>query len=229
MKLRRVLGFIADKLISDGARMVVLSGPAMGMRWIKGAGNNGCWLGTYEREKARLFAKSINKGDIVFDIGAHAGYYTLIASRMVGGKGKVYVFEPAERNAVYLRKHVEINNCKNIEIIQAAVTNYSGDALFDTRGGSYEGKINASGGEVTVRAIKLDDFVKNDRLPSCIKIDVEGEELNVLKGAANTLNQYCPTVFLATHGEGIHVKCVEVLSSLGYKIESINSGELVAF
>jgi hypothetical protein len=74
--LRRVL-----RAVPQGMRMPILQGPAFGLSWIVGAGNNGRRFGTYEYKKSRLFAQSIKRDDAVFNIGAHVGYYTLIAAR----------------------------------------------------------------------------------------------------------------------------------------------------
>ena len=82
------------KIIPGNAVLPILQGPLRGARWVVGSGTHGCWLGTYELPKVELFAGTIQEGMTVFDIGAHAGYYSLIASRAVGGAGHVVAFEP---------------------------------------------------------------------------------------------------------------------------------------
>ena len=69
------------KVIPGTAVLPILQGPLRGARWVVGSGTHGCWLGTYELRKLELFAGTIQEGMTVFDIGAHAGYYSLIASR----------------------------------------------------------------------------------------------------------------------------------------------------
>jgi FkbM family methyltransferase len=158
-------------LIPNNAVLPIIQGPLKGFRWVKGAGNNGHWLGTYEKEKALFFSKLVQKGDVVFDVGAHTGYYTLLVSRLVGSKGKVYSFEPVARNIEYLKKHIKLNNCNNIEIIKAAITNHSGMVYFDDTRGFYTGRISEGQNSIKtrVRALKLDDFVKKHQPPSIIK------------------------------------------------------------
>ncbi len=68
------------RLIPRHWAVPVIQGPLKNMRWIVEAGTHGCWLGTYEWEKAQRFAQEIRPGMVVFDIGAHAGFYSLLAS-----------------------------------------------------------------------------------------------------------------------------------------------------
>jgi len=72
------------------------------------------WLRSYELSKVRLFASTIRAGRTVFGLGAHAGYYTLIASRLVGESGHVIAFEPAPRNLEYLPRHLSLNHISNV-------------------------------------------------------------------------------------------------------------------
>ena len=69
-----------------------MQGKIRGKKWVVGSGNHGYWLGWYEYDKRILFEKTVTKQSIVFDIGAHVGFYTLLASELVGPGGKVYAF-----------------------------------------------------------------------------------------------------------------------------------------
>ena len=71
-------------LIPPALAMPVLQGPLRGYRWIVGSSNHGCWLGSYEYAKQRLFAQMVRSGDVVFDVGANVGFYTLLAACRVG-------------------------------------------------------------------------------------------------------------------------------------------------
>ena len=73
--LRYPLRWIPDDLV-----VPVLQGPLRGKKWIVGSSSHGCWLGGYEYEKQRRFAQAINPGGVVYDIGAHVGFYMLLAS-----------------------------------------------------------------------------------------------------------------------------------------------------
>jgi len=216
------LRFIPAKM-----KMPILQGKLRGKKWIVGSSNHGCWLGSYEYKKQILFAKTILKGSVVYDIGAHVGFYTLLASELVGLKGKVVAFEPLPRNLYYLKEHLRLNRCENVEVIEAAVTEQSGIAFFEEAKSSYEGHLSSKGC-IKVRTVNLDDLVLNGEIPppDYMKIDVEGAELKVLKGAKSILYKYQPTIFLATHGVEVHQQCCGFLKSMGYKLKSINKKEI---
>ncbi len=213
------------KIIPSNVVLPVLQGPLRGDRWVVGSATNGCWLGTYELCKARLFAETIQEGMTVFDVGAHVGYYSLIASRSVGGAGHVIAFEPVDRNIGYLRRHIALNHASNVKVLCVAVTNHRGVARFDPGAESFTGKL-APDGPLEVRTAALDDLVAEGLVPSpnVIKLDVEGEESNVLRGAASVLRDAAPTIFIATHGIEVHEECLSVLHRAKYRWRTISDG-----
>lgn len=91
--LRWPLRFIPPELV-----VPILQGKLKGRKWVVGSSKHGCWLGSYEYHKRRLFEQLIRPGDTVFDIGAHVGFYTLLASILTGPAGRVFAFEPLPRN-----------------------------------------------------------------------------------------------------------------------------------
>jgi FkbM family methyltransferase len=219
------------RLIPQNAVLPILQGRLRGKKWIKGSGVNGYWLGSYESEKASLFGKTLKKGDIVFDIGAHVGFYTLLSAELAGKEGKVFSFEPLMANYEYLKKHIEINNYKNITPFNVAVSDREGFAFFARGENTSTGHLTNEG-EIRVRTIAIDDWINNKKLPipNILKIDVEGAEFNVLKGAVNLLEARRPIIFLSTHSSDIHKECSDLLLSLGYKLKplGINNDELIA-
>jgi hypothetical protein len=80
----------------------------------------------HEPLETGLVKEKIKKGDVVLDIGANIGYYTLIFAKLVGEEGKVFAFEPEPTNFSLLEKNVEINGYKNVVLIQKAVSNETG-------------------------------------------------------------------------------------------------------
>lgn len=80
----------------------------------------------YEPEQTILFINKLKESDVVFDVGAHIGYYTLLSSEIVGSTGKVFAFEPDPRNSYYLKKHNCINRADNVTIVNKAVTKNDG-------------------------------------------------------------------------------------------------------
>lgn len=222
----KILRFLL-KFIPPNSQVFILQGRLRGRRWIKGSGVNGYWLGTYELEKQRFFEKIVKRGDIVFDVGAHVGFYTLLASELVGKTGKVFAFEPLPRNINYLKKHININKCKNITIIENALSNKSGNSFFKINSSSSTGQITNKEGLKIISAT-IDNLVFKNKLPvpHSLKIDVEGAELSVLRGAINTLKKYYPAIFLSTHSSEINKHCRNLLSGLGYNLKSISGNSI---
>jgi hypothetical protein len=72
------------ELLPKGLTVRVLQGPARGMKWVVGSGTHGCWLGSYEYSKQRLLRRLIRPGDVVYDVGANVGFYTLLLLRELG-------------------------------------------------------------------------------------------------------------------------------------------------
>lgn len=152
------------KFIPAGMEVPILQGKLKGKRWIVGSFNHGCWLGSYEYEKQTLFAKTITKGAVVYDIGAHVGFYTLLASEIVGQSGKVVAFEPLPRNLHYLNKHLSLNGCENVKIIEAAVAEESGVTFFTEGISSSMGYLQSTG-DYEVEKAGLDNLVLDGKIP----------------------------------------------------------------
>jgi FkbM family methyltransferase len=170
-----------------------------------------------------MFERIVRPGDVVFDIGAHVGFYTLLAARLVGMPGKVFAFEPLPENLAYLKQHLALNRISNAEVFAAAISDRSGLATFDRGPSRSEGRIS-SHGESSVRVACLDQMVADGELPlpDCLKIDVEGEEACVLNGARLVL-QARPRIFLATHGALVKAQCHAILCAAGYTVELIEN------
>lgn len=214
-------------LIPKGMVIPVLQGKLRGKKWIVGASVHGCWLGCYEQDKQLLFTKTITKESVVYDIGANVGFYTLLASHIIGEKGKTIAFEPFHRNLCYLKKHLQLNKCNNVAVIEAAVNEQGGVAFFEEGTSSSTGRISEKG-SIKIETVKIDTLVSQGKIPppDFIKIDVEGSELLVLRGAKSMLTHYYPTIFLATHGTNVHKECCDFLESIGYKLQSINKKDI---
>ena len=150
--------------------------------------------GIYEPFETEVIKKTVNKGDVVLDIGANIGYYTLIIARIVGENGKVYAFEPEPTNFSLLKKNIEINGYKNVELIQKAVSNktekiklylsqdnYGDHRIYD----SAEARLS-----VEVESVRLDDFFTNyNGAINFIKMDIQGAEWAAVQGMSNLLRK----------------------------------------
>jgi hypothetical protein len=85
-------------------------------------------VGTYEPDLTELFSERVVPGSVVFDIGAHSGYYTLLAATLLRGSGRVLAMEPNPRNLRHLRKHISMNRLGNVEVIPSAICDREGTA-----------------------------------------------------------------------------------------------------
>jgi FkbM family methyltransferase len=218
------------RVIGRDRVMRIMSGPLRGMRWVVGSAVHGSWLGIYEASKSRAFAASIESGDVVFDIGANVGYYTLIAARRAGRAGKVHAFEPLPENVAFLHRHVDMNEVSGVvEVHQKAVTDGAqAEASFVVGENRSVGAIGAGGG-IKVGAVGLDAFVYEDgnAPPDVVKIDIEGAEAEALSGAARLLAEKHPVIFLATHGADVEARCLELLATAGYRCSPAGESEWI--
>jgi FkbM family methyltransferase len=200
------------------------------MRWIAGSAVHGCWLGSYESDKQDLFARTVQRGDAVYDIGANVGFYTLLSSVLAGPSGVVYAFEPLPRNIELLKKHLLLNHIANVQVIESAVADKPGTASFELSGSALQGKLGGdpAATSITVNVVSLDQIVaeRNLRLPRLMKVDVEGAEYDVLVGAEHTIKSARPVIFLATHGADVHRRCCQWLRDHGYSLTALG-GESV--
>lgn len=206
------------RLLPRDAIIPILQGPLRGKRWIAGSGVHGYWLGSFETNKMRLFQKTIQPNAVVFDIGAHVGYYTLLASQSVGKRGRVIAFEPLPQNISYLQEHIQLNHCQNVQIFEAAVSESDGNATFSIGNSSSEGRL-AVDGNLSVKTVSIDSLVEAGQIPPphFCKIDIEGGEYEALLGALQTITQYQPIIFVALHTEKARENCFRLLQEHGYK------------
>lgn len=148
-----------------------------------------------EKYELSIFKKMIKKGDVVVDVGANMGLYTLISAKLVGDSGKVYSFEPDPVAFSILSKNVTENSYNNVVLINKAVTNKTGFEKFSTDSDESLSVANYLLKEepekfVTVETITLDDFFKNmSSNMSIVKMDVEGAEFKALKRLENLIKQ----------------------------------------
>ena len=146
--------------------------------------------GSYEELESKLVKKEIQKGNVVLDLGANIGYFTLLFAKLVGNEGKVFAFEPEPNNFALLKKNIEINGYKNITLENMAISNNVGKIklyISNIRTGMH--RIYPSHfctkKFVEVKTTTLDEYFKNQDFIekiSFIKMDVEGSELGILKG-----------------------------------------------
>lgn len=168
--------------------------------------------GHWEKNQFVVLKQTVKKGDITIDVGAWNGVYTLFLSKLVGKEGKVYSFEPDPIVMRILKTNIKFNKIKNTKLENLAVSNSEGKEIFyilDEGGTSKSYVKNAPDsnrfGIITKELLRnittLDNYcLKNNIIPNGIKIDVEGLEGLVIKGARRIMEQYKPWILLEFHG-----------------------------
>ena len=211
-------------LVGKNTAVPILTGRLKGKKWIIGVGIEQV-LGTWEERYTRAFEDSVSPSSVVYDVGAAGGWYTLLASQLVGDKGKVIAFEPLLSVLPYLRRHVELNHCCNVQILEAAVSDTEGTATFFANAGGQLGSLLPDYGsdEMAVQTVTVDSLVQREIIPvpDFIKMDIEGGELAALRGAESTLVNYAPMLFLETHFD-LYTKCRDLLRSFGYTLTTLS-------
>jgi FkbM family methyltransferase len=203
------------KIVPRETPVRILGGPLRGWRWIPASAPHGCWLGTFERAEQDAFARIVRPGDVIYDLGAHAGFYTLLAAKLTGATGAVVAFEPVPRNLGYLRRNLALNHCENVTVVAAAVADRSGTARFEEGPLNTVGALSQGGGD-EVAVVSLDEYP--GPAPRVIKMDVEGAEAAVLRGARRVLREARPIVLLSTHSTALREECVALLREAAYGV-----------
>lgn len=204
----------------------------------------------YEPEDVEAFRRFARPGSVVFDVGANVGQYSLLASKLVGETGHVYAFEPSPDVLVKLQHHLEVNHADNVLLTRKAVAECNGTASFypanenSNQGvGSllpaeeYRGKIRTEE-SIEVEVVTLDNFCEEHGIDhiDLLKIDVEGYDLDVLKGAEKILDRSPGIVVLAEVEpmnlvqRGLtHADFVQYMTERGFKAYYANiKGRLIA-
>jgi FkbM family methyltransferase len=166
---------------------------------------------------------------VVWDIGAHVGYYTLIAARYVGAQGQVVAVEPLPANLTLLRKHLALNKVGNVTVIEGALTDQDGVGYLKEGASNYECFLSNSG--IPVECFRLDTLVFQKQLPppTLMKIDAEGSEGAILRGGLSVLRAFRPVIFLAVHSEALLQECAQLLLGIGYHLSNfLGVFELIA-
>ena len=180
----------------------IANGVAKGLKFNNAESSPELGLGTYEVPIQNIFAQHLKAGDVFYDIGANVGFFSIVAAKLVGDTGKVYAFEPGEENAKAVRHNAQLNDFNRIEVIEKAVSHTSGSGqllLAKYSGGHALATADAPpdlAGQVTIDLVSIDDLIASKQIepPNFVKVDVEGAELDVLKGMIQTIKTYQPTV-----------------------------------
>ncbi len=177
-----------------------------------------------------------NKNEIIFDIGSYVGLYSLVSSRLMNGKGKIFAIEPNPNSHYWLKNNIKLNDVKNVSTMQLALGKNKGHVRFYTFAGNPgvstiksahlkgRGK-NRIGTTFKVPTTTFDELVDELKLKrvNLVKIDVEGAELDVLEGAARSLKAgIVDKLVIEVHETVNNVETVtSYIRKFGYTIDNI--------
>jgi FkbM family methyltransferase len=203
--------------------------------------NIGCGMAPWEPETTAVFLSLITDGDVVVDLGAHVGYYTLLAARRVGPEGRVFAFEPHPDNFRLLVKNIESNFYRNVIPVQKAVSNETGEAELFLQGPTTHSlfrKSKDSNKSVLVQTTSLDEYFQTveQRLRSrikLIKMDIEGAELQAMLGMRQIINENAEIAIISefepdllkASGSGPS-EFISYLTEQGFKLQTIGTNLL---
>ncbi len=195
------------------------------------------WLGTYEAELQAELRELVQKGMVLYDIGANIGYISLMMARLSGKGGKVFSFEALPANLRRLNANISLNNMDSvIQVHSKAVIDKTRPVKFLAHSSTSMGKAVGSAGraeeydqEITVEGLSLDDFVYKQKqaAPDIIKMDIEGGEVLAILGMKQLLKECKPILLIELHGEEAARAVWDALTEAKYSIMEMRSGHPV--
>lgn len=160
------------------------------------------WNRIHEPITSQVFLELIKPKDIVFDVGAHLGYFTCLAATLAN-KGKVFAFDTDLKSCKLVAENAKLNKLKNIYVQHRAISSSSGVVKIPNWENPDPGLIIGSVGlenSVEVKCISIDEFIIENKLkPNFIKIDIEGAEILALKGMHQTMQLENLTMLVEVH------------------------------
>ncbi len=185
--------------------------------------------GVWEPEATRIASQWVKPGMSAVDIGAETGYYTLLFAKLVGPEGQVYSFEPRPSVKQRLDRNVEMNRLNNVRTFPFALFDLPGTAYLEEGNDMLLLEKPPTGGlEVGTRV--FDQWMADEGINGVdlIKLDVEGAELNILKGMEKTLAKSRPAILVEVHPDKMRgfgcspTDLVLLLSNYGYSLEPVD-------
>lgn len=190
------------------------------------------WLGNYEQYFSELLASAVNPGDICFDIGGYRGFFSGVMAQQRAGQ--VHVFEPLPSNVEQIRQMAALNPHLPIFIHQMALADVEGETEFAVMPEASMGKLHQSNFDksnlperkISVKLRTIDAMLEQGIVaaPKLIKIDVEGAEVLVLKGARGLIAKHRPTFFIEAHSHSLARQCVDILKPHDYSFRVLETG-----
>jgi FkbM family methyltransferase len=195
----------------------ILGGVNRGRWWSLASAGHGHVTGTRTATQLSLIHALVGPGDVVWDIGAHHGYVTLCAAARAGDTGQIHAFEPFSRSRRILQRHVRWNRMSRVGVHAHALSSFEGESSL---GGGFTSKTHSLGQgteRVSVRTGASLIATGECKVPSFLKVDVEGEEGAVIEGLGRAL-PLDSRLLIAVHSAATDRKCTDLLTPLGFQL-----------
>jgi FkbM family methyltransferase len=213
---------------AEGRVLEIQAGPLRGMRWVRFMRTfwHGYVTGEYESELVSAILREAHSGGTFYDVGANAGLMSLAGAKAVGPRGLVVAFEPHPETVRQLRSQLDANGIANAEVVEAAASDREGRAEFQDEGSSdvlsLASVADRSFRTLSVRTTTLTKVALETRAPDLVKIDVEGADMLVLRGAREMLERHHPVVIMELHTQDIAPEYETFMNDLGYAHYELN-------
>lgn len=225
-KLRHALRPIANRMLpTDRTVVTVQTGPAQGIRLeIDPQLEKFYWTGSWEPQTQEALRGLLHRGERCFDVGAHVGFFALLADRLVGPGGHVIAFEPIDENRERLSRNVALNDA-GVTIVGQALGRRAESAVMTMQGGMtamWTLEPDAAGiRRSAVDVTTLDAAAALHGRPDLVKIDAEGSEIDVLRGGAELIAQNSTTFLIEFHDDAFVEAAAALL--IGYVFEHLGA------
>jgi FkbM family methyltransferase len=190
------------------------------------------WHIAPNREHAVLNAilQRLRPGDTFFDAGANIGFYTILAAKLVGDKGRVIAVEMMPDTVAILRNHLKLNRLANVQVIDRALSDEPGSRVTASVMKGKYGQASIAGRAVegstaiSVETTTIDEIIKNEKNLSLLKMDLEGSEKLAIIGAGDTLNRIQSIIFEDLGEEGLS----NFLQTKGFETYRLDGNNCIA-
>lgn len=193
-------------------------GPLRGQRWV--AGELSCEVGIYEMDVQATILHRLQRGGVFYDVGANRGFFSLLASQIVGGNGHVYAFEPFPQNVAEIRRMAEANRLNNLTVLPNAVSDRRGTTELFVSNDAVTPTLVARPGDrpMPIETITLDEFAAANRWPTFVKMDIEGAEEMALGASKHLLADARPITWLIEcHSDKLEAAVYQMFKDHGYQ------------
>jgi FkbM family methyltransferase len=208
------------RAVRAGDAAAIETGPMAGIKLRPSGHTSHAHLrGTYELDLLEAIDKLVVPGAVCYDLGASIGYITLLMARRAS---RVFSFEPSPVALDEIRAHLAANGYNHVEIVPQPVSDSRRMETFAITDNAYGSGLSHNPDSrwktISVETVVLDEFAESHPDPDFIKIDIEGEEVNALRGARALLARKHPILFCELHSRELARDAAEYLAGFGYRL-----------